>query len=120
MKRAMRAETERSMTICTIALKRYALAHGKCAASLDSIVPEFLKSVPVDYMDGQPMKYRLNADGSFLLYSVGEDGKDDGGDATLSPENKSGMNLWYRKDFIWPAPALPDEIIAWRAESAKN
>ena len=30
-------------------------------------------------MDGQPLRYRRNADGTFLLYSIGENGKDDGG-----------------------------------------
>ena len=28
-------------------------------------------------MDGQPLRYRLNADGSFVLYSVGEDARGD-------------------------------------------
>jgi len=35
--------------------------------SLDSLVPAFVEFVPVDYMDGQPMKYHLNPDGSFVL-----------------------------------------------------
>ena len=43
--KAMRAETERSIVICTIALKRYGISHGKPAASLDSLVPAFLASV---------------------------------------------------------------------------
>ena len=118
--RAMHAETERSMTVCAIALKRHSLRHGKHPASLAALVPEFISSVPVDYMDGQPMKYHLNADGSFTLYSVGDDGKDDGGDAALPPEKKDSNNLWNRKDFIWPAPASPDEVIAWRKEAARN
>ena len=118
--KAMRAETERSITICAIALKRRSLRHGKLPPGLDALVPEFLSSVPTDYMDGQPMKYHLNSDGSFKLYSVGENGKDDGGDASLLPEKSTTRNLWDRKDYVWPAPALPEEIEAYRQEAAKN
>lgn len=116
--RAMRAETERSMTICAIALKRYSLRHGESPASLDALVPEFLSSVPIDYMNGKPMKYRLNADGSFTLYSVGEDGKDDSGDASLPPDKGKSRNPWNKRDFVWPSPALPEEIEAYRKEAA--
>ena len=116
LNKAMRAETERSIVICAVALKRYTLRHGSPPASLDALVPEFLSAVPIDYMDGKPIKYRLDAEGSFVLYSVGEDGKDDGGDTTLLPDKTNRRNLWDRKDWVWPAPALPDEIIAYRKE----
>jgi hypothetical protein len=117
--RAMRAETERSLLICAVALERYSLRHGDPPASLDALVPEFLVSLPIDYMDGKPLRYRLNADKTFTLYSVGEDGKDDGGDATLMPGKTSPQNLWNRKDFVWPAPALPEEVEAYRKEATK-
>jgi hypothetical protein len=110
----MRGDTERSIVICAIALKRYLLRHRKFPSSLELLVPEFVSSVPVDYMDGGPLKYRLNSDGSFTLYSVGDDGKDDGGDAELSPGKSSTRNLWDRKDFVWPAPASPEEVAAYR------
>src|SRR5262249_36507534 len=81
VKRAMRAETERSLVMTAISLKRHALRSGKSPATVQALVPEFLASVPIDYMDGQPIKYRLNADGASILYSVGDDYKDDGGDS---------------------------------------
>ena len=71
-------------------------------------------------MDGKPVKYHPNPDGSFTLYSFGDDGKDDGGDAALPPEKKGSNNLWNRKDFIWPGPASPEEVAVWRKESARN
>jgi hypothetical protein len=83
-------------------------------------MPEFIASVPTDYMDGQPMRYQSNADGSFTLYSVGEDGKDDGGDTSLLPDKTNLRILWDRKDFVWPAPAFPEEIETFRKESLKN
>jgi hypothetical protein len=106
--KSMRIETERSMTLCAIAIKRHSLRHGRPPASLEALVPDYLPAVPIDFMDGKPLKYRLNADGSYTLYSVGEDGKDDGGDAILPPGEMS-RNPWKRKDFVWPAPALSGE-----------
>ena len=41
-------------------------------------MPEFLPTVPVDYLDGKLIKYHRNDDGSYTLYAVGDDGKDDG------------------------------------------
>ena len=116
VRKAMRAETERSMAICAIALKRWFLRHGQYPESLDQLVPEFLPAVPIDYMDGQPLKYRTNGDGGFTLYSVGEDGVDGGGDVSLRPDQESSRNLWHRKDYVWPTPALPVEVESWRKE----
>lgn len=117
--KSARAETMRSVVLCAIALKRYLLRHGKPAPDLGALVPEFLSAVPVDYMDGKPIKYLLKGDGSFVVYSVGEDGKDDGGDPTL-PEASSSRDLWKRRDYVWPAPATLEEVETYRNEAAKN
>ena len=37
---------------------------------------QLLASVPLDAVDGQPLRYRRNADGTFSLYSIGENGVD--------------------------------------------
>ena len=110
MARAMRAETDRSITISAVAMKRFQLRHGNPAQTLDALVPDIVSSVPVDYMDGKPMRYRLDPDGQFGLYSVGEDEQDDAGSAALRPDKSSPRNLWDRKDFVWPAAATPDEV----------
>jgi hypothetical protein len=59
-------------------------------------VPEFLEAVPIDHMSGLPLHYRITGDKEFLLYSVGEDGVDDGGDAT------PGKSFWDGHDAVWP------------------
>jgi len=117
--RAMRAETERSIVICAIAIKRYSLRHGTPPPSLESLVPELLPAVPTDYMAGKPMRYRRNGDSGFVLYSVGEDEKDDGGDSSLSAGKTSVRNPWDRKDFVWQEAALPEEIEAYRQGARK-
>ena len=79
LRRTATSETARNMVVTAIALKRYELRHHQFPATLDQLTPDLLPSVPIDCMDGQPLRYRLIADGTFLLYSVGENGVDDGG-----------------------------------------
>ena len=100
---AVRAETERQLTLSALALKRYQLRHGKTAPDLAALVPEFLSSVPHDCMSGAALRYRLKPDGTFLLYSVGEDGRDDGGDPT--PPSAGKFDLWEGRDAVWPSSA---------------
>ncbi len=80
---------------------RYQLKHGAAPKELNALVPEFLASVPMDPMSGKPLCYRLNADGTFTLYSTGEDGKDDGGDGTPSDGGQK-FGLWEGRDAVWP------------------
>jgi type II secretory pathway pseudopilin PulG len=105
--RAVEAEVERQMTLAAIALKRYQLRHGKLPSSLDALVPEFLPALPYDYMSAKPLCYRLKIDGSYVLYSVGVDGKDDGGDPKPPPGTPAG--LWGSRDAVWPSPATGPE-----------
>ena len=110
---------QRSRDITAIALKRYELQHHQLPDTLDKLVPDFLESVPTDYMDGQPLRYRRNADGSFLLYSVGENGKDDGGDPTLEKGAESSSFNWqnpHALDWVWPQPATAEEIQKYYAQ----
>lgn len=105
--RIMLLEIQRSLVVTAIALKRYRNAHGASPRDLGLLVPEFLSALPRDPVDGQPLRYKLNTDGSFCLYSVGEDGVDNGGDA--SP-GTIGSKQWTRgRDVVWPAPANDQE-----------
>jgi len=103
----IRTETQRRMTITAIALERCRLRNGHFPASLDALVPEFVSSVPIDPMSGMPFLYQTHADGTFTLYSVGEDGQDDGGDAMATNTVKS-FDLWSGRDAVWPK-ALTNE-----------
>jgi hypothetical protein len=109
--RACRYEAQREMTIAAIALKRYQLRHGKYPKTLDELVPEFLREVPVDWMDGQKLRYRPEGE-TFVLWSVGEDGKDDNG----TPNQSDSPSFWNGKDFVWPQPASEAEVSAYHAK----
>ena len=99
-----RNETQRRLTIAAIALERYRLHHGQSPPDLDALVPQFLSAVPVDPMSAMPLGYRRNIDGSFTLYSAGEDGRDDGGDPS-SQGTGITFDGWSGKDEVWPLPA---------------
>jgi hypothetical protein len=104
-------ETQRSLLIAAIALKRRQLRHGAYPGELAALAPEFLRGVPRDPIDGQPLRYRLNADGSFLLYSVGQDGQDNGGDPTPAPP-AAARQWWQGRDVVWPRPATAEMVKA--------
>ncbi len=119
--KVMRIETAKQMTVTAIALKRYQLKNGKYPASLDSLVPEFAAAVPVDPVNGEPLHYRPNPDGTFLLYSVGENGVDDGGDPALEKGVTGPSYYWqnpHALDWVWPQPATAEEIQKYYAEQA--
>jgi hypothetical protein len=78
-----------------LAVEGYRLKHGGWPQTLDALVPGWLKAVPVDPYDGKPLRYRHAAEG-VVVYSVGKDGKDDGGDFTTLNTNKDGTDIGFR------------------------
>jgi len=70
-----------------LAVERYRLSHGSLPKTLDQLVPDYLAAVPEDPFDGAPLRYKRLHRG-FLIYSVGEDRKDDGGKE--EPRKKQG------------------------------
>ena len=110
----MKNLTLHEMVITAIAIKRYELKHGNPPADLAALVPDFLPAPPPDLMDGRPLRYRLESDRSFLLYSVGDDGRDDGGARDLIPNNhpqRYPSSLWDGKDLVWPQIARKTALV---------
>lgn len=63
-----------------VAIERFRQAsRGALPLSIDAVVPAYLPAVPGDPYSGQPMRYRALSSG-YVVYSVGSDRKDDGGD----------------------------------------
>jgi len=118
--RVLRGEAQRQMVIVAIALKRHQLRHGNLPSNLDALVPEFLPAVPRDSADGQPLRYRVNDAGTFLLYSIGEDGKDDGGNPKPANENSKSLQWQQGRDWVWPQPATESEIENYFREQSKK
>jgi hypothetical protein len=60
------------------ALAAYQRDNGRYPAKLDELAPKYLAAVPDDLFAGKPLVYRPTENG-YLLYSVGINGKDEGG-----------------------------------------
>lgn len=61
------------------ALERHRRAHGCFPDTLEALAPRFVKTLPRDVINGEPLKYRRTPDARYVLYSVGWNEKDDGG-----------------------------------------
>ena len=67
---------------------------------LAALSPAIMSAIPADPVTSQPFHYSRTNDGWFLLYSVGENGIDDGG---LYRKGKEHAIL----DWPWPVPSRP-------------
>lgn len=116
LKKAVTAETQRRLVITAIALKRHRQRHGKLPADLSALAPEFFSAVPLDPLDGKPLRYRTAADEEFLLYSIGTNGTDEGGDPR--PESSTAKNFYWTsgRDWVWPLPASPEDVAKYHED----
>jgi len=93
-----------------LAAERYRLQHGHWPAGLADLKGDLLRQVPLDPFDGQPLRYRNDGVG-VIVYSVGPDGTDDGGNrATLNthkPGTDIGFRLWDVDKRRQPPPPKP-------------
>jgi hypothetical protein len=92
--------------IVMVAVERYRRAHQRWPEALTDLVPVYLKTVPTDPYDGATVRIHRLSEG-VVVYSVGEDSQDDGGnvessrmavvrDSILSgkPGTDRGWRLW--------------------------
>jgi len=125
---AVRARANRAAAQLLVALRLYQAEKGQPAPSLAALVPDYLPALPLDPFDGQPFRYRISkgADiewpvgdqghaggagpevraGQGVIWSVGEDRRDDGGSRQARRADGSGT-CSPDEDLIWlvPAPA---------------
>lgn len=125
LERAAKAEAERRVVITAIALERYHNKNGHYPQTLSELAPGFLQTVPTDFMDGQPLRYRLSTDGQYLLYSVGLDCVDNGGNLQTNANNVDFYYYGRREqpsrgyDIVWPYPASADQVAAARKKESE-
>ena len=75
------ADTQNALFLTTLALQAYHQNHHAYPASLSQLVPQYLPAVPTDpFALSGSVRYKPLGS-RYLLYSVGPDGKDDGGQA---------------------------------------
>jgi len=94
-----------NMAKASLSLERFYLKHGRYPEQLENLVPEFCDVMPQDPMSRQPFHYRRLGSDGFELYSVGWNGKDEGG----SPGS------WLANSYQGLFDHAPDDVL-WRVE----
>jgi len=91
-----RTATEATLVDIALALAAYRADHGKYPERLADLRPRYRTEIKDPFSDGD-LIYRPKGEG-FLLYSVGPNGKDDGGrnrvDFLLDPSPPAGHEQW--------------------------
>lgn len=72
---------ELAATKLLFALRAYQLGKNSLPDSLDRLVPIYISSIPMDPYDGKQLKYSVSKK---VIYSIGKDNKDDGGQGKIN------------------------------------
>lgn len=93
---------KKAMTIAEARLSRVGFAialfrqkNGRMPETADELVPEYIDSIPVDPMDSKPLRYKKTEE-YVLIYSVGVDGVDNGGNLGSNNGISKGEDLVFR------------------------
>ncbi len=102
IRKELEAETLQQLAVTAIAIQRHRKVSGTLPPDLGALVPRYLPTIPIDRMDGKPLRYRKETENTFQLYSVGADVEDDGGDPSPVSADKPYRQIWDGKDAVWP------------------
>lgn len=80
------------------ALERYRISHGEFPENLDQLVPQLMQKASSDVIGGRPLRYRRTSNDRYVLYSVGWNERDDGGDAV---RKENGYLVIEEGDWPW-------------------
>jgi hypothetical protein len=92
-------QTLANQALIACALERYRLEQKAYPETLDALMPRFIKTLPVDVIGGQALKYRRIGE-TFLLYSIGWNEKDDNGMVA------KGGTPAEQGDWVWPGSKI--------------
>jgi hypothetical protein len=88
-----RVETGSTLLTVALALRAFRAEHGAYPAQLAALQPRFLKSIPLDpFAMNAPLRYKRTGK-EYTLYSIGPDGKDDGGKPIAEPSKPAGETI---------------------------
>ena len=76
----------------TMALRMHKVETGSYPDALSLLVPDYLSEATVDPFSGKGMIYRKDGRG-FIVYSIGQNGKDDGGPNKTRDSDDIGWSL---------------------------
>ena len=110
--REIESDIQNALLVTALALQAYHQDHKAYPATLATLVPSYLKAVPTDpFAPSGPLHYKLTG-AKYVLYSVGPDGKDDGGQAIFDatqPAPSSGDTSDRRR---WTLDDSTGDVVA--------
>jgi hypothetical protein len=77
-----RRATDLAGTAAVIAIREFEQAEHRPPTSLQELVPKYMPDIPLDPFDGAPLRYHIRPDGKWIVYSVGPNQIDEGGEQT--------------------------------------
>ena len=86
-----RTATQFELTNLALALAAYRAEQGSYPAKLADLTPKYVAAIPLDPFNDQALHYTRQGDG-YLLYSVGVNGKDDGGKGAADCKEGEGWD----------------------------
>jgi hypothetical protein len=92
----VRTKAQLRAAMVGVAAERFRMTKGRWPKDLAELIPSYLEAIPLDPFDGQPLRLR-QSEGRFVVYSVGMDGIDNGGqldDNPLQPASDIGFRLF--------------------------
>lgn len=93
-------EAAKQLLLTDIAIRKFELRHRALPKALRELRPQFLDpTCGRDVFGAGDLKYKVNPEGTYLLYSVGLDGVDDGG---AVPPSAGSHGFWESADMVWP------------------
>ncbi len=81
-------------SVTGLAAERFRMAKGRWPGELAELVPAYIEAVPLDPFSGEPLRLK-KGDGAFVVYSVGLDAVDDGGQLDIKPY-QPGSDIGFR------------------------
>jgi hypothetical protein len=85
-------QVNEELSLLALALRAYADEHAHYPAALNELAPAYLPQIPEDAF-AQHASYRYQRQGAtYLLYSIGPDGRDDGGQPFKNPPAEGGRS----------------------------
>jgi hypothetical protein len=105
-----RGRAERRLVATALALRLYAVEHGgEYPQTLDELLPKYLPAVPIDpFASGEkPLSYSADDPEAPLVYSVGENGTDEGGSQIPNNRRRANPGRWEMSDAVLRMKATP-------------
>jgi hypothetical protein len=96
-----KSECRRVVLQLQVGLRQFQLDKGSFPQTIEELVPGYLPGIPTDPFDGQPLRYDPERK---IIYSVGENGTDEGGSEVLLKgwdKDPISKKRWNAEDVVY-------------------